>query len=546
MRQTPFPQALLNHPRNRAQRLLLMTRYLSMVEMETSTFCNRRCYFCPNATLQQNHTQKLMANALYIKILTQLREIEYNQIITYSRYNEPLANKNIFENIRTARSYLPYARLHISTNGDYLNLEVLEQLRKCGLNSLRVGCYFKQPGSFSMSRAQKMCDAVQERLHPLGICFNQETFIDGHYVERQAHFGSLAIGVYSRNFDVNATSRGHTVNINKQYQRPISCDVPFRHLYIHWNGDVMLCCNVRNDVAEHAPYIFGNANKSELNKLFFSQVSLRYRRMLDAATIPTFRPCNTCNFNIPFTRGTDNTHDNEIWQSCFLNRELLKAINEGFKLGARSCMLLAEKADRPFLENILRMTGFSILKDSPVSKRASTSLSPDICFTTIPDNKIKAISQKLERRYSHPVPVFSMIDQGWLQHDNEMVYGLLQLLALVHQRGIKRIALYGAGLHTRRLLPYLMIMPLVITAIIDDNPTTKCLLKIPVVSRETFDFSCIDGIIISSDHFEKDMVKRLHASGIDDNIIFPIYSEIPSKGESKSELNKNRIIKRNG
>ena len=66
-----------------------------------------------------------MDQAIYLKILEDLASINYQGVITYSRYNEPLADKIILERISQARKILPQAILYSHTNGDYLDKEYL-------------------------------------------------------------------------------------------------------------------------------------------------------------------------------------------------------------------------------------------------------------------------------------------------------------------------------------------------------------------------------------------------------------------------------------
>ena len=50
-----------------------------------------------------------MDEAVYLKILEDLASINYKGVITYSRYNEPLADKIILKRIQQARDMVPEA-----------------------------------------------------------------------------------------------------------------------------------------------------------------------------------------------------------------------------------------------------------------------------------------------------------------------------------------------------------------------------------------------------------------------------------------------------
>jgi len=70
-------------------------------------------------------------------------------VITYSRYNEPLADGIILTRLRQARAALPNACISTHTNGDYLTREYLEELRDAELNRNIVMTYLGNEDQFS-------------------------------------------------------------------------------------------------------------------------------------------------------------------------------------------------------------------------------------------------------------------------------------------------------------------------------------------------------------------------------------------------------------
>ena len=81
-----------------------------MVEIEIFSYCNRKCWFCPNSFIDRNSTNILMLEELYLKILNQLKSINYNSMISYSRYNEPTSNREIFiKRLKQAKAIIPNA-----------------------------------------------------------------------------------------------------------------------------------------------------------------------------------------------------------------------------------------------------------------------------------------------------------------------------------------------------------------------------------------------------------------------------------------------------
>src|SRR5688572_22288689 len=76
----------------------LFAESVDLVEIETFTFCNRKCWFCPNAAMpfrQDKPGTQYMDEALYLRILGDLNSIQYKGQIQFGRYNEPLADRII-------------------------------------------------------------------------------------------------------------------------------------------------------------------------------------------------------------------------------------------------------------------------------------------------------------------------------------------------------------------------------------------------------------------------------------------------------------------
>ncbi len=57
-------------------------RGVRMVEIEVFSYCNRRCWFCPNATIDRISSNTLMPEPTYLAILDQLASIGYARMIS--------------------------------------------------------------------------------------------------------------------------------------------------------------------------------------------------------------------------------------------------------------------------------------------------------------------------------------------------------------------------------------------------------------------------------------------------------------------------------
>ena len=72
-------------------------------------------------------SKKFITNKLHEKICRQLSEVNYKGILSYSGFNEPMLNKNIYKNLKQAKNFLPLAKIELVTNGDVLNIARLKK-----------------------------------------------------------------------------------------------------------------------------------------------------------------------------------------------------------------------------------------------------------------------------------------------------------------------------------------------------------------------------------------------------------------------------------
>lgn len=256
----------------------LFKHSVRMVEIEVSSYCNRKCWFCPNSTYDRMSNNKLMPAGMYSSILRQLASISYDGAITYSRYNEPLADKMILERIAEARRMLPNAQLHTNTNGDYLNLEYIEQLYAVGLRSLNIQIYLANKERYDHEKIKIAGDKTLKRVQ-LPHTLIRDT--PGEWYEQRLHYRNMSIRLYGRNFETGGTSRGSEVPIHMDYQRTSPCLIPFWAVYIDHDGSTMPCCNLRSDIPAHTDYVIGKLTQQpDLFLQYASRFAANFRASL--------------------------------------------------------------------------------------------------------------------------------------------------------------------------------------------------------------------------------------------------------------------------
>ena len=239
---------------------------LKLIEIEIFSYCNRVCWFCPNSFVDRRSENVLMEEERYLNILEQLREINFSGEVTYSRYNEPLSNREIFmKRVRQAREYLPNAVLRTNTNGDYLTRDYIEELADAGFNQLWIQQYL---GNDERYDHQEMKRRMDKKVELLGLEHTVLTDIEGAKIEYDLSYRNMTIHIRARNFEIDGSSRGDSVPLAEAYQRTQRCIQPYNNMYIDYNGQAMACCALRSDVPGQESGIVGNAKEDKLWDIF--------------------------------------------------------------------------------------------------------------------------------------------------------------------------------------------------------------------------------------------------------------------------------------
>lgn len=82
----------------------ILKQFLQVVEIEIASFCNRTCYFCPNSHIDRKSKSIELDEVVFLKLIDNLSEIDYDKFLNFHRFNEPLANRElILKRVRQAR-----------------------------------------------------------------------------------------------------------------------------------------------------------------------------------------------------------------------------------------------------------------------------------------------------------------------------------------------------------------------------------------------------------------------------------------------------------
>lgn len=227
---------------------------LKSIQIETTSWCNRKCVFCPNSTIEKTRDMQMSWDTIKV-IVEGLARMKYGGRVHLYGNGEPLSDPRIIEIIRYARKELPDTHLFISTNGDLASGDrSLKNLLEAGLSEVHVSHYD--------DKNHHLADEVLPGVHHFGL-------------------GVLGLEFYNRGGNVKVPS----VSNHKR------CWWAWGKAYINWKGDWCLCCSDWK-----GELVFGNVHDRSLTSIWNDDRYQNYRQAhLTGSGKENLTLCNQCN-----------------------------------------------------------------------------------------------------------------------------------------------------------------------------------------------------------------------------------------------------------
>jgi len=217
---------------------------IRLLEIELHSQCNRTCGWCPNYFIDRKSYNKFLDDNVFNSLITELKNNLFNGYISFSRYNEPLLHRdNLEDKIKIIRKELPTIKLVTNTNGDY------------NYNNLDI-----------------------DELTVMDYDRNKEIIITDNFRMMRLD---------------NINNRGGLLKKIKQEKRIVPCHEPEYFVGVNYDGTISPCCNIRNDIEEHKPYILGDLHNNTLTEILNSTTAIIFRTQTANKLFPP--PCEYCN-----------------------------------------------------------------------------------------------------------------------------------------------------------------------------------------------------------------------------------------------------------
>ena len=264
------------------------------VEIGISSFCNRKCWFCPNSIIDRNSCNIELNENLFLKLLSELREVNYSNNIFLHRYNEPLYNKELLiKRIKQVREYLPQSYITIFTNGDYLTLDYLKLLENIGVNAMIISYYYNgNDKNITFDIENIIKPGMQKLLNRLNLNYYVLEQTQINYLLK-IEYKNMNITYRATDFKSSGVDRGGVIKNVNIVNRISKCFYPNFQIVVDYDANYTLCCDIRSDIPYHKDYILGNIGTHSVFDIFMGEKTINFRKEL-LLEGPKKGPCSHC------------------------------------------------------------------------------------------------------------------------------------------------------------------------------------------------------------------------------------------------------------
>lgn len=241
------------------------------IEISESGTCNRKCSFCPRSTPGFKDIKEFISEDLIKKVAEELRYLNYEGVIRFSGFVEPMLDKNIYFHIKKFKDLLPKCRIELVTNGDPLNIVRLKKLFSHGLDKILISVY---DGKDDVKKFDNM-------ISQCGLNKDQYLVRDRSLPEVED------FGITLSNRAGMMENAGYKISaLNSPLNNP--CYIPSYTLFFDYLGDVLMC---PHDWGKKI--VLGNLKNEKLIDIWFKEKSMKIRKTLLKSN-RNFSPCNVC------------------------------------------------------------------------------------------------------------------------------------------------------------------------------------------------------------------------------------------------------------
>jgi len=274
------------------------------ISIETSSFCNRKCVFCPVSTGRRDPEAtggiKYMEMGLYSKIVAELGSYGFKGVAQMFLLNEPLLDKRLGEMTKMMKDACPKSSTYLSTNGDPIygkgaNLELaiarMITLYDQGMNVINLNVY--DAGEEQLKRYTELVEALTTRFE-VEVTENRYR----HHAPSKAYVALT--DMRPERLSAKATDQFYQRGMNSRKPGSVKqqyCARTQRHLVVLYDGHVPICCAI--DPTDLSLKQMGDLHQQTLWEIWNSEDYFKYRYYTQQAK-RVLPGCSTCDHKMSY------------------------------------------------------------------------------------------------------------------------------------------------------------------------------------------------------------------------------------------------------
>lgn len=293
------------------------------ISIETLSFCNRDCVFCPLHWSQKERGTKRMTDELYWKIVAELGEVSFSGVAQMFLLSEPTIDRSMLDKLRLLRAECPKVTTYASSNGDVFDaimkkrgiaaaVDKIHEYYDAGLTVLNLNIYDEGPEQ--AARYQELYARLLEgNVRPTNNKYRKHA--------PKGRFVALT--------DMRQETNGEQGLVNILYIKTksdrqtitapqIHCARTQRHLVVEFDGNVPVCCAI--DVTDKSLPSMGNINERSLLEVWNGEAMMKYR-WFTQQKMRTLAGCSTCTHRMAFPAIVRKVRPNGALLKKWMNEE---------------------------------------------------------------------------------------------------------------------------------------------------------------------------------------------------------------------------------
>lgn len=276
------------------------------VQFETHSACNARCIFCPYAETYKSQPQGFMDEALFRKIVAELKTHRVRRISPYMN-NEPFLDPKLVEKLSYIKEEIPGAKIVITTNGSRLDDRTIDSLLASrslralyisfqGIEkgpyeeTMRGNLVFEETMANVLNLIEKWKKAGGEELFKIYVTMVATNKIDPYKAtEFWKSKGIKSKWTPLENRGGNIEEARKLAPKDSALKKFVNCTRLYKQAYILWNGDMVLCCT-----DYERKVVLGNVGETSIEEVWNSPKAKGIRRLFWEGKLGSIPLCRDC------------------------------------------------------------------------------------------------------------------------------------------------------------------------------------------------------------------------------------------------------------